>query len=133
MFQLVRTDIGQTRPAETVVLDKWPFTIGRNSEADWILEFPGVWESHGSFHLDESGRPQFKCRDDASCLLNDQLIDGSSTLKSGDILKIGSVAIRLDLLPIDQKKALFREMMLACMALLFVASQFYFIYRFLSE
>jgi len=133
MFQLVRTDIGQTRPAETVVLDKWPFTIGRNSEADWILEFPGVWESHGFFQLDESGRPQFKCRDDASCLLNDQPIDSTSTLKSGDILKIGSVAIRLDLLPIGQRNALFREALLACLAILFVASQFYFIYRFLSE
>lgn len=133
MFQLVRIDLEQTRLGETVVLDKWPFTIGRDSGADWMLECPGVWESHGSFNLDVHERPYFKCREDASCLINDRMIDGSSTLKSGDILKIGSVAVRLDLLPTVQKSAFLRELILSCLALVFVASQFYFIYRYLSE
>lgn len=133
MFQLVRIDLETPQVGETVALDKWPFTVGRDQASDWMLEYPGVWESHGTFQLDDSGRPQFSCREEATYLLNEQAFERSSTLKPGDILKIGSVTLRFDLLPIAQKNAHLREIFLACLTGLFVASQFYCIYRYLSE
>lgn len=133
MFQLVRIDSEQTQSGATVILNKWPFTVGRNQGADWVIECPGVWESHGSFALDDTGRPVFNCREDATYWLNDQVMGRTSTLKPGDVLKIGSVALRFDLLPVNQKNAFMREVILGSLILLFVASQFYFIYRYLSE
>lgn len=133
MFQLVRIDSEKTESDATVILNKWPFAVGRNPGADWVVESPGVWDSHGSFELDDSGRPVFKCRPDASCWLNDQVTGQTSGLKPGDVLKLGSIAVRFDLLPVDQKNAFLPEILLCSLIFLFVASQFYFIYQFLSE
>ena len=133
MFQLVRVDQGNSPLGEAVILDKLPFTLGRDQGADLTLEHPGVWESHGSFTLDSECRPQFICREEAGFWLNDQALNNGSTLKAGDLLKIGSVTLRFDLLPVDQKNSMLREMFLMCVTGLFVASQFYFIYQYLAE
>ena len=88
MFQLTSLTPFKGLDHHTVEIKAFPFSIGRHDSADFYMEGAGIWENHALISLNEDGRPVLSICKQASCLLNDEVIQGVHVLKSGDILKI---------------------------------------------
>jgi pSer/pThr/pTyr-binding forkhead associated (FHA) protein len=133
MFQLTRvasrTESGQV----AAVIRALPFVIGREKSADLQLEQPGIWNSHATFQLDPNGRVVIDSHPECSSWLNDQLLEGSTPLKPGDILKIGPTALRFELSSVEQRNPAIREWLLYLLVVFFIGSQIFFIYTYLAD
>ncbi len=133
MFQLTQINSDSGLNNHTVNVQAVPFSIGRESESDFQLEEPGVWERHASISLDKDRRPVISIREDANCLLNEEFIHGTRVIKPGDILKVGEVNLRFDLSPCLQKSTLLQETCVYVLAGMCILSQFVCVYMLLDQ
>jgi hypothetical protein len=132
MFQLTSISFFDGLNNHGVDVQAVPFSIGRQSSADFQLEGTGIWENHASISLNADGRPLVSIRKEASCLLNDEVIQGVHVLKPGDILKIGEVSLRFDLSACPQKSSLLQEGCVYILTGAFIISQFVCVYMLLD-
>jgi pSer/pThr/pTyr-binding forkhead associated (FHA) protein len=76
-----------------MVARRFPFLIGRQANADLILEEPGVWERHARIEF-ISGEG-FRMNADGTALV---IINGtaqtSALLRNGDVLELGGVKLQ---------------------------------------
>ena len=133
MFQLTTLSSFNGLNDHRVDVQAVPFSIGRESSADFQLGGAGIWENHASILLSEEGRPIVSIHEEASCLLNDEVIHGDRVLKPGDILKIGEILLRFDLSECAQKSSLFQEGCVYILTSAFVISQFFCVYFLLDR
>ena len=133
MFQLteISSEYGLNKPS--VDVQAIPFSIGREAAADCQIEGPGIWERHAAIQLGSDGRYVVFIREEASCLLNGEVIHASKTLKPGDILKIGEISLRFDLSACAQKSAFIQESLVYVLTGAFIISQFVCVYLFLDR
>ena len=133
MFQLTSLSFVDGLNNHRVVVQAVPFSIGRQSSANLQLEGPGIWENHASLSLNDDGRPIILIREEASCLLNDEVIQGAHILKPGDTLKIGEILLRFDLSACPQKSSFLQEGCVYLLTSAFIISQFVCVYLFLDR
>ena len=133
MFQLTSLTPFKGLDHHTVEIQAFPFSIGRHDSADFHMEGAGIWENHALISLNEDGRPVLSICKQASCLLNDEVIQGVHVLKSGDILKIGEIMLRLDLSPCSQRNSLLQEGCVYILTGVLIISQFICVYLFLDQ
>jgi hypothetical protein len=133
MFQLTSISSLDGLNNHRVDVQAVPFSIGRQSSADFQLEGAGIWENHASISLNHDGRPLVSIREEASCLLNDEVVQGAHVLKPGDILKIGEVVLRFDLSACPQKSSLLQEGCVYILASAFIITQFICVYLLLEQ
>ena len=100
---------------------RFPFVIGRESEADLQLDDPGVWERHLEVTFQRGDGYLCAAQPGAMLLLNHQRIE-SGVLRNGDLIELGSIQLRFWLAPCFQKSTRVREALTwASLAALFVA------------
>ena len=132
MFQLIPTNVEFGLKMHPVDLRSLPFVIGRESAADFQIEGPGVWERHATIALSDDSRPVVLLRNEASCMVNDELVQNSKVLKPGDTLKFGEALLRFDLSSCLQKSSFLQESCVYVLTGLFIVSQFVCVYLFLG-
>jgi len=90
------------------VARRFPFHLGRSSQAALILEEPGVWDRHAEFTLRPGEGVIVSAATDASILVNGQPVR-QTVLRNGDLLEAGSVKLRFGFAPIRQHSLSLRE------------------------
>ncbi|MBT5927571.1 MAG: FHA domain-containing protein [Verrucomicrobia bacterium] len=133
MFQLteISSECGLNR--HSVDVQALPFSIGRETSADFQIEGSGIWERHAAIQLGDDGRYVVSIREEATCLLNGEVIHESRALKPGDILKIGEISLRFDLSACAQKSLILQEALVYILTGTFIFSQFVCVYLFLDR
>lgn len=93
-----------------IVVRRFPFHIGRSSDAGLPLDDAGVWDRH--VQLDFQPGTGFTCvtPTDALTLLNGARIEGG-TLRNGDLLELGSARLRFWLARSEQRTLRVRELL----------------------
>lgn len=133
MFQLteISSEYGLDRPC--VDVQAVPFSIGRETTADLQIKGSGIWERHAAIRLGKDGRYVVSIHEEASCLLNGDVIHDTNPLKPGDILKIGEISLRFDLSACTQKSSIIQEALVYVLTGAFIFSQFVCVYFFLDR
>lgn len=110
-----------------IVVRRFPFEIGRDSNSDLRLAESGVWERHFRIEFQDGAGISFIARDDALTLINGQK-SASGHLRNGDLIELGTTQLRFWLAPAQQKGLRLREILTwSALAILF-ASQIALIY-----
>ncbi len=84
---------GETR---TLDVGESGILVGSSSGVDLVLTDPGVAERHAFFHTDPSGAPTVQdLGSPAGTTVNGEPISGTTALKAGDEVRIGSTTVTL--------------------------------------
>ena len=108
MLQFVINDgPGEVR---TVLCTRFPFLIGRSSDAALQLTAAGVWDHHAQVtHDTVSGNLLVQPLGEAFLLVNGARSEGEA-LTPGDEIQIGAVTLTVSLSPVVQSKLLLVEL-----------------------
>jgi len=87
---------------------RFPFTLGREPEADCQLSAPGIWERHLRLDLDPSRGFLLRVRSPATAWVNGQAA-ADVRLRNGDVVEFGPVRMVFTLGETRQKSLAFRE------------------------
>ena len=98
------------RAGEAAVAREFPWTIGRESEASWRLDEPGVWEHHAVLSLQMPEGILLTARADATALVNGKRVQ-TAVLRGGDVIELGSAKLLFGLSDAAQKGLRVREAM----------------------
>ena len=110
-----------------IAIRRFPFLIGRGPAAQCRLEDAGVWEHHLEIDFQRQTGFTFTAQPDALTLINSDPCP-SGTLKSGDLIELGSVRLRFWLARGTQKSLRFREVLIWSFLFLLFLSQVALIY-----
>jgi pSer/pThr/pTyr-binding forkhead associated (FHA) protein len=109
---------------------RFPFLVGRNSEAHLQIEEPGVWDRHLEFNLKAPDGFQLKVAPDARATVNGELAE-TVLLRNGDLIEIGTLKIQFWLSETRQRELRFREALTWLSIAALCAGQLALIYCFL--
>lgn len=87
---------------------RFPFSIGRSENADLRLDEAGVWPAHARMKCDADGGLVLEVVD-GSVQVNGQPVT-LHRLKSGDVIRVGTVELRFAIAPARQKRLLLHEL-----------------------
>jgi predicted component of type VI protein secretion system len=118
MLQL--TLVEESMAGTEMVARHFPFRLGRSSGMDWTIERPGVWEEHAELRVD-GAVVQVAAIGAAAVRVNGRTIPGPTPLRSGDLLELGSVKVRVALVAATQKKIPRQKLVLAGLILTITA------------
>jgi predicted component of type VI protein secretion system len=85
-----------------------PIRIGRSPEDDLQIADPGVWDHHLRIELREGRHAAFVATPDALTTVNGQPAQDAS-LRSGDIINLGSLRLQFGLSPTTHRRLRLRE------------------------
>ena len=106
---MVQLDILSGKKAGTQwVARRFPFHVGRSSQAALVLEEPGVWDCHAEFSMRSGEGIVVSAATDASVIVNGEPVR-QTTLRNGDLIEAGSVKLRFGLGPVRQRGFQVRE------------------------
>lgn len=95
--------ISDREPPRRVLVQKFPFRVGRSERNDLRLQDPGVWAEHLVLEVDlAAGEVRAAASTEAVTLLNGERVS-SACLRSGDLIQLGSSRIGFSLSPPPQK------------------------------
>jgi predicted component of type VI protein secretion system len=97
----------------SLVARRFPFTIGRATQADLSLPEPGVWEEHLSIELQRPAGFVLRVRPSATVLVNGRTVT-EERLHNGDLIQVGPVRLRFSLSEMMQKSWRPREVLTWC-------------------
>jgi hypothetical protein len=108
---VVQLDILSGKQAGTQwVARRFPFQLGRSTQATLVLEEPGVWDRHAEFALRPGEGLVISATMDAAIVVNGRPVR-QAVLRSGDLIEAGSVKLRFGLGPTRQRSLRLREAM----------------------
>lgn len=110
-----------------IAIRRFPFLIGRGPAAQCRLEDAGVWERHLEIDFQRQTGFTFTAQPDALTLINSDPCP-AGTLKSGDLIELGSVRLRFWLARGTQKSLGLREVLIWSFLLILFLSQVALIY-----
>lgn len=115
----------------TTVARRFPFQIGRASDADLVLPEAGVWDRH--FQIDFQAGHGFTAtaQGDALLTVNGQPAREKMLLRNGDTLEIGATRLQFWLGETRQAGLQFRETLVWLGIAAVTLSQVFLIYRLL--
>jgi pSer/pThr/pTyr-binding forkhead associated (FHA) protein len=96
------------KAGQSLVVRRFPCTLGREPGASLRLEDPGVWEQHAALDFQPPDSIKVRVRPDASLLVNGQRVQ-EAILRAGDRLELGAAKISFSLSPVTQRGLRFRE------------------------
>lgn len=106
---MVQLKVGFPDKADSVlVVRHFPFRIGRSSDSGLTLAEPGVWERHARIDLDRSEGFMLEVEPGALASVNAEPVQ-RTPLRSGDMIRIGSVNIQFWLSEVRQANFRVRE------------------------
>ncbi len=106
---MVQLQILSGRQQGTIIpVAGFPFTIGRSGNDTLQLPEPGVWEQHAVIESGEVSDYDLRGRPNATLILNSEVVENAS-LKPGDLLVLGDVQLRFELVPAHQRSNRMRE------------------------
>lgn len=87
---------------QRIQIDRYPFTVGSNSDADLCIKDEGVWVEHLTITLEPGGSPRAKRSGDGFVTINDE---GAETLDlhQGDRIGIGGVQLVFNLSSVTRR------------------------------
>ena len=91
-----------------IVVRRFPFLIGRGTDAALQLDEPGVWDRHLQIQFERGTGFTFTAQPDALALVNGERT-GHGLLRNGDLLELGSARLRFWLARSPQKSLRWRE------------------------
>ena len=106
--------VGDSTAGTETVARHFPFRIGRSEESDLRFEQPGVWEEHAAFYL-EDGALKLAGSGQASVRLNGRLLAAAAPVRSGDLMEVGAVRIRIGLATAVQREGTITRLLLLAM------------------
>ncbi|MSU21650.1 MAG: hypothetical protein EXS30_09680 [Pedosphaera sp.] len=96
------------RAGEHVGCENFPFTIGRASDSDLVLQDAGIWDRHGKIALSDEGVFQFKVSPDAFASINDrQAVE--AVIRNGDMIELGAARLQFWFSETRQRSLRIRE------------------------
>ena len=87
---------------------RFPFQVGRATDADLTLDDAGIWETHLRIEIDPTQGALLYASPEAFTAVNGQPIR-RAILRNGDIIEAGSVKMRFGFSPSTQYSLRFRE------------------------
>lgn len=99
MIELATGESGGTR---VFAEHRLPLSVGRG-QVDHVLDRPGVWDRHLLLSRDQDGWLVVSPQDDAMVFREGERIVGTTRLRNGDLLGLGSVNLRFRLSPCHQR------------------------------
>ncbi len=96
------------RAGEHIGCDNFPFTIGRASDSDLLLQDAGIWDHHGQIGLSDEGVFQFKVFPNAFASVNDRQA-GEAVIRNGDMIELGAVRLQFWFSESHQRSLRIRE------------------------
>lgn len=76
---------------------RFPCTVGR-TDADLIIEAPGVWNRHFTIRQAEDSRFQIQAESPAAVTVGDQPV-AEAILRNGDVIGLGGVRLQFRIAP----------------------------------
>jgi hypothetical protein len=126
MFQLV---ILSGKQAGTVcVARRFPFRVGRNADADLVVDDPGVWDDHLRFEFVPGEGIRVAARPEALLAVNAER-QNEARLRNGDWLDAGGLKLRFWLAEAPLRQLRPREVATWVALLLVFLAQFYLAWR----
>ncbi len=89
---------------------RFPFSVGRNPDADLSSQEPGVWDRHLELHLDPDTGFQLRPSGEAAVLVNGEPVK-TAHLKNGDRIQLGAFEFACWLQPARQSSLFGSELM----------------------
>ena len=106
---MLQLDILSGKKAGTQwVARRFPFRLGRSSQAELALDDHGVWDHHAEFSLMAGEGVVISAAPQAFVAVNGQKAQ-QARLRNGDIIEAGSVKLRFSLSATTQSGLRFRE------------------------
>ncbi len=90
------------------VARRFPFRVGRSSQAALVLEDAGVWDRHLEIDLRPAHGAVLTASDEALTLVNGETVR-EAALRNGDIIELGAVKLRFGLSATRQRSLRWRE------------------------
>lgn len=118
MWQLTLVD--ESMAGTEMVARHFPFRLGRSSGMDWTIERPGVWDNHAELRVD-GAVVQVAAIGAAAVRVNGRTISSPTPLRSGDLVELGSVKVRVALVAATQKKIPRQKLVMAGLILTITA------------
>ena len=91
-----------------IVVRRFPFVIGRGTDAGLPMDDPGVWDRHLQIEFQRADGFTFTVQPNARALINGDTVQGG-TLRNGDLIELGSARLRFWLARSTQKTLRVRE------------------------
>jgi pSer/pThr/pTyr-binding forkhead associated (FHA) protein len=108
-----------------------PVRVGREPEADFRLEEPGVWPRHLTFDVRWTDGVWLEPHAEALTTVNGERLHQGARLRNGDVIEAGSVRLRFGIGPARQRGMRWRERVLWTAMLALCAGQVYLLWRVL--
>ena len=90
------------------VARRFPFRVGRSSQAALVLDDPGVWDEHLQIDLRPVQGAVLTASAEALTLVNGETVR-ETTLRNGDIIELGAAKLRFGLSATRQRSLRLRE------------------------
>ena len=91
-----------------IIVRRFPFVIGRGSDAGLPMDDPGVWDRHLQIEFQRDNGFIFTVQPNALALINGDQAE-AGTLRNGDLIELGSARLRFWLARSTQKTLRIRE------------------------
>ncbi len=106
---MVQLHVLSGRKAGTqAVARRFPFRVGRSSQAALVLDDPGVWDEHLQIDLRPVQGAVLTASAEALTLVNGETVR-ETTLRNGDIIELGAAKLRFGLSATRQRSLRLRE------------------------
>jgi predicted component of type VI protein secretion system len=106
---VVQIDIlSGSKAGSQVIARRFPFVVGRNTQATLALEDGGVWDNHFELSMRPADGIVLTSAPEALTLVNGTRFQ-EARLRNGDLIEAGSVKLRFNLSPTSQRGLAFRE------------------------
>lgn len=100
MYCLTVVD-GKHRGKE-IELNRFPFVVGKNREAQLCLSDAGVWEDHLAIELRAGEGPSVRRMGDGLVDVNSEPVERTK-LRNGDVITLGAAQLRFGAAPVKRR------------------------------
>jgi len=106
---VVQLDVLTGKKAGTrTIARRFPFHVGRSSQAALVLQDDGVGDRHLQIDLRSAAGAILTASAEALTLINGESV-GEAVLRNGDVIELGCVRLRFGLSPTRQRSLRLRE------------------------
>ncbi len=106
---MVQLDIlSGSKAGNQIIARRFPFRVGRNAQATLVLEDGGVWDDHFELSVRPADGVVLSSAPEALTLVNGTRFQ-EARLRNGDLIEAGSVKLRFNLSPTQQRGLALRE------------------------
>jgi pSer/pThr/pTyr-binding forkhead associated (FHA) protein len=116
------TTLSRSTADQKVLVRRFPFTIGRNAEADFRIKSDGVWDRHLVIDLNDSKQVVVRSAAESFVVINGER-KNEARLSPGDTLQVGSSTFRVGWTELRQMDGRLREYATFALILLITALQ----------